>query len=317
MIWLIGAGGMSVDYAKVLKSQNERFIVVGRGESSAKSFQAKTEEPVVVGGLLSFLETGPKIPDAAIVSVGVEQLYNTSMKLLNYGIKRLLVEKPGGLTFDEILKLKIEAARVNAQIFIAYNRRFYSSVIKAQELIARDGGVTSFNFELTEWSHVIETLDKQPSVLAHWFLANSTHVADLAFFLGGKPGKISCFSAGSLEWHPTSAVFAGSGISENGALFNYGADWESAGRWSVEVMTKKNRYILRPMEALLIQNRGTVNQELVGINNVLDKDFKPGLYLQVKAFLDSDTHYLCSLEEQLALFPVYEQMAGYKKEVFK
>lgn len=311
MIWLIGAGAMSVDYVKVLEAQKQDFIVVGRGESSAKLFEDKTGHPVIVGGLVNFLNTSPNIPDAVIVSVGVDQLYNTTMQLLEFGVKQILVEKPGGLVLNEIEQLQYNSKKNNAQVFIAYNRRFYSSVIKARELIELDGGVSSFNFELTEWSHVIEKLDKKNEVLAKWFLGNSTHVADLAFFLGGNPEEISCYSTGKLDWHSSASVFAGAGISKKGALFNYGADWESAGRWSVEILTKKNRYILRPMEALQLQKRGTIQHELVELDDSLDKIFKPGLYLQVEGFLNNTLETLCSIDEQLTLFPIYEKMASY------
>jgi hypothetical protein len=43
-----------------------------------------------------------------------------------------------------------------------------------------------------------------------------------------------------------------------------------------------------------------------------DKKFKPGLYLQTKAFLHDDFSELCSLEEQVKLVAIYSKMAGYK-----
>lgn len=311
MIWLIGAGDMSASYLKVLKAQDKTVKVVGRGSYSAKIFEDETGQAVEVGGLDTFLNQSPEIPEAAIVCVGAEELFNASKKLLDYGVKRLLVEKPGGLSLSEIETLKFSAIKEHAEVFIAYNRRFYSSVLEAYELIKADGGVMSFNFEFTEWSHVIEGLDKNSNVLAKWFIANSTHVADLAFFLGGKPENISCYTSGGVNWHPSSSVFAGAGVAENGALFNYSANWESSGRWSVEILTSKNRYVLRPMEALQVQAKGTVNLEFVAINNVLDTKFKPGLYLQVESFLNGELRNLCSIDEHCSLFPIYEKMASY------
>jgi predicted dehydrogenase len=312
MIWLIGSGGMSVDYVKVLKAQNKKFIVIGRGRTSAAKFEKDTGHEVITGGLESFLKTKPEKPTSVIVSVGVEQLYSSTMQLLEYGVKHILVEKPGGILDKEIENLKQCCDNLHANIYVAYNRRFYSSVLKAQEMIKLDGGVTSFNFELTEWSHKIEKLDKNTEVLATWFLGNSTHVADLAFFLGGKPKEISTYTTGGVAWHPSSSIFAGAGVSESGALFNYGADWCSAGRWSVEVLTKENRYILRPMESLSVQKRGTIQQNEVKINDELDQIYKPGLYLQIEAFLNKNVESLCSISEQLSLFSTYEKMAGYK-----
>jgi len=312
MIWLVGAGGMSVDYVKVLTSLKKEFTVIGRGVASAKDFEKKTGISVERGGLASFIKKSPDIPEAAIVSVGVDQLYNTTVELLACGIKYILVEKPGCLLSSELEELRDFSLSKKAKIFIAYNRRFYSSVLETQKLVEQDGGVTSFNFELTEWSHVIEKLDKKPEILFSWFLCNTTHVADLAFFLGGKPESISCYTSGNLDWHPSSSIFSGAGVSSKGALFNYGANWESAGRWSVEILTKKNRYILRPMESLLIQKRGTIPQIAVELDDELDKDFKPGLFKQVDAFLNHDIVRLCSIDEQISSFTTYKKIAGYK-----
>ena len=93
-----------------------------------------------------------------------------------------------------------------------YQIRFYSSVLKAREIIELDGGVESFNFEFTEWSHQIIEDVKNTQVLKNWFLANSSHVIDLAFYLGGKPQKIQSYAAGGNDWHPAVTIFAGAGI---------------------------------------------------------------------------------------------------------
>ena len=42
MIWLVGSGPMSVDYAKILDAQNRDYIVIGRGKASAEEFTNKT-----------------------------------------------------------------------------------------------------------------------------------------------------------------------------------------------------------------------------------------------------------------------------------
>ncbi|MBU2510492.1 hypothetical protein KJ966_04110 [bacterium] len=163
------------------------------------------------------------------------------------------MKKPGGINSKEISKLNAIAKANNTQIFIAYtyNRRFYSSVLYVQEMIEEDGGVSSFNFEFTEWSHIIKKLNKPQKVLANWFYANSTHVVDLAFYLGGKPKEFCSYTAGSTEWHPKS-VFSGAGITVSGVLFSYQANWNAPGRWGVEILTKQHRYYFRPMEELHI-----------------------------------------------------------------
>ena len=171
--------------------------------------------------------------------------------------------------------------------------------------------MTSFNFEFTEWVHEIEKLKKAPVVKENWFLSNSTHVVDMAFYLGGNPKEISCYTEGSLEWHPSASIFSGAGISETGALFSYQANWESAGRWCVEVLTKKNKLIFRPLEKLQVQKKGSVNIDFVkDINYSLDQKYKPGIFLQVKAFLKTKKFGLLDIYEHAINFENYERING-------
>lgn len=298
-VWLIGAGYMAEEYAKVLQAQHIEFEVFGRSERSAQDFYKKMQIIVKTGGVKKYINQAIEIPQYAIVAVSVDQLAETTICLLQYGIKKILVEKPAGLTIDEIKQIAKIAAEKNANVYIAYNRRFYASVKKAQEIIQEDGGVTSFHFEFTEWAHVIEKLDKPDFVKQEWFLANSTHVIDLAFYLGGKPVKMSAYKTGDLAWHKNGSIFSGAGVSENGALFSYQANWEAPGRWSVEVMTPKHRLIFKPLEKLQIQNIGSVATEFVDIDDTLDCEFKPGIYEQVSDFIQLNQEFLCGIAEHV------------------
>ena len=311
-VWLIGAGVMAQEYIKVLDDLKREIVVIGRGVETAKKCQEATGCSVLLGGLNEFLNTKPEICTHAIVSVGVERLYDTTKELLEYGVENILVEKPGAIYKEEFQELYTLSKEKNSNVLIAYNRRFYASVIKAEKIIKEDAGVTSFNFEFTEWSHEIEKLIKADGVMERWFLGNSTHVVDLAFYLGGKPKEISSFSSGGVSWHPSASNFSGAGVSEKNALFSYHANWESAGRWSVEILTKEHRLILRPMEKLQIQKRGTIAQVFDdSIDYRLDEKYKPGLYLQTKNFLNDNFNGMCTIDEQFNILNVYNQMANY------
>jgi predicted dehydrogenase len=310
-VLLVGAGYMAVEYLKVLNSLNVPCTVVGRSIDSAKDCKEKTGVEVVIGGLESYICGCGEFLSSAIVAVGVEQLANVTKMLLQNGVKKILVEKPGGLDQNEISSVFEETKKQNAEVYIAYNRRFYSSTQKAKEIIDDDGGVTSFNFEFTEWSHQIINMETAPGVKENWLLANSSHVVDLAFFLGGEPKEISCYVAGGLSWHPSASIFAGAGTTKSGVLFSYQANWEAPGRWGAEILTKKHRLVFRPLEKLQIQKIGSVNIEFMEINDKLDIDFKPGLYDQVESFLKGHTVNLCTIGEQCEMTKVYNEMANY------
>ena len=314
--WLIGAGAMAQDYCKVLVAQGVNFEVVGRSIDGAKSFQTITGKPVQAGGLEKAL-CGNSVPDCALVAVGVESLADVALQLIYAGTSRILIEKPGGLNTLQIQTISEAANKLNADVLIAYNRRFYSSTALARKLIAEDGGATSCNFEFTEWSHIISPMLKGAGVKESWFLANSTHVVDLAFHLCGFPKDWHFWHGGSLDWHPSAARFCGSGITEKDVFFSYHADWEAPGRWGLEVLTAKHRFVFRPMEQLQVTKLGSVKVESVELDDQLDKAYKPGLFMQTKAFLNRDDRFFCSIDEQLRHSALYNEMAGYKPVAYK
>jgi predicted dehydrogenase len=307
-IWLIGAGDMAINYSKVLDGLNQKYTVVGRGHDSAEKFLRATGHEIHEGGVESLISTGVEPPDYAIIAVCADLLKDVTIKLINFGVKRILVEKPAGLNLHEIEEVSKIAKHADAKVFVAYNRRFLSSVIEAQKIIEQDGGVTSFDFEFTEWAHVIEKVQKPAVQLENWFIANSTHVVDLAFFLGGEPTEISCYVAGGMPWYKRASAFAGAGVSDKGALFSYKANWQSAGRWVVEILTEQHKLIFAPLEKLQIQNRGSVQVDFVKIDDELDLKYKPGLYLQTKSFLNDDTKVMIDIEGQKHHAKIYEMM---------
>lgn len=313
MIWIIGAGPMAQDYIKVLQSFNIDFLCIGRGKDTADICKMKTSHHVFVGGLEKFLfEQNYEKPSHVIVATNVESLFENCFLLLKQGIKNILLEKPGALKYSEFLSLNNEAKKTNSNIYIAYNRRFYASVLKAKDLILEDGGVKSFNFDFTEWAHTIENLNKSLLAKNKWFLCNSTHVVDLAFFLGGKPKELISYTQSDLDWHPSASSFCGVGISEKNALFSYQANWKSPGRWSVEILTDNYKLIFKPLEKLLIQKKGEISIDFYkNIDYTLDTKYKPGLYLQLKNFLYNTTDSLCTLNEQVAMLEFYYKIANY------
>ncbi len=297
LIWIVGAGGIAIEYAKILKSLGRDFIVIGRGEESAVKFKEATGIEPILGGLENYLKTKPELPEKAINCVRASDLGKTNICLSNYGVKCILSEKPGFLP-DETEAIKNVVMNNGTTIYIAYNRRFYASVFAAEKIIKEDGGLLSFNFEFTEWAHVIEASTSIPEVEKNNLLiTNSTHVIDLAFYLGGEPKEMSCYQNGSVGWH-TPSNFAGSGITDKGVLFSYNANWNAPGRWAVELLTAKHRIYLKPMEQLQLQDKGSVKIYPIEIDDQLDKEFKPGFFLETKAFLEEDESRLCTIEQQ-------------------
>lgn len=296
-ILLVGTGYMAGEYAKVLKAQRVPFDVVGRGKENCDLIRSQYPGiEVFEGGLENF--QAPRKYTHGVVTTNIEHLSQHARTLTEIGVPAILLEKPGGKDLTGIVTLAEFIKQRDSVVFIAYNRRFYASVQECEKRIEADGGVLSFHFEFTEWPHTVEGIPNYEIVKENLFFANSTHVLDLAFFLGGFPSEMNCYSKDKLEWHKK-AIFAGAGISKKNALFSYQSNWKGPGRWNVEIITAQNRYIFKPMEQLQVQPQRTVRIDQLPIDDLLDKSFKPGLYKQVEAFLQNPSHpALLKIEEQ-------------------
>ena len=299
-ILLIGTGPMAIEYSRVLLAMNKKFIVVGRGSKSAELFKKQTGIIPELGGLDVYLKDKKLNKNTlAIIATGTETLMSLILQFLNSGVEKILVEKPAAISIDELLENEQYLKPYENSIFIAYNRRFYASVIEAQKIIAEDGGLESMHFEFTEWAHTIEPLKKAEGVKKNWFFANSTHVVDLAFFIAGNPKILKSFSkSGKLDWH-NKTNFVGAGETEKGVLFSYISNWESAGRWGIELLTQNRRIYLKPMEDIHVQMKGSVNVMKHEVDLSLDDKFKAGLYLQVEEFISGITNRLPSIKEHI------------------
>jgi len=310
-ILLVGAGAMAIEYSKVLDDLKVNYTVLGRGEESARVFEKETGKKIIKGGLESKYEEIRENPTHAIITSTLESLESNAIFVLKKGIKNVLIEKPGAVNPAGLESIEALSNMMGSRTFIGYNRRFYSSVLKAEELIEEDGGLSSFIFEFTELSHKIEKIKKTEFQLNNWFIGNSTHVLDTAFYFGGKPKEFSSFISGGIHWHPHASVYVGAGVTEKEIPFSYHANWSAPGSWKLELLTKKNRYIFRPFEKLHVQRLGSFEINEIDIDDKLDIAYKPGLYGQVNAFLYSyHSNRLLSVQESYQMMKCYFKMNG-------
>ena len=303
-VTIFGLGPIGIEYSEIFRELGYSINAVGRSAEGCRRFEAETGITALIGSEVALTDWPDKA--LAVVAVGEAQLGKVAKDLIKAGFARILVEKPGAASYDELEEVAKLATEYGADVRVAYNRRFYDSVIMGQKIIADDGGARSMHFDFTEWSHRIEPLEKEGGVKKRWFFHNSTHVVDLAFYLAGWPVEISALAVEPISWHPYSR-FAGSGRTTSNAVFSYNADWKGPGRWQVELTTSKNRLIYRPLEELHIQPLGGVAIHKVELNQSGSEKSKPGFHNQVIAFLEArDT--LPTIGEQLQHLAIYRQI---------
>ena len=174
-IAIIGAGYMAKEYYKVLRDMECQTIVLGRGEQKAKQFEEEFGVKVYTGDYREVLCRQPAMPEYAIVAVNVGALCSVTQELMQLGIRNILIEKPVAYATADLVKLLEVQKKTKVNIYVAYNRRFFASVTKAREMIRADGGVTSFQFEFTEWASVVGATKRPKGEKEGWIFANSTH----------------------------------------------------------------------------------------------------------------------------------------------
>jgi predicted dehydrogenase len=318
-IAIIGTGSMGEEYLRALRAMGvpgERLLLVGRnrdrtdtvaGRYGARASVADGDYGDVVHGR------------AVIVAVTQDALVRVTRAVLGGGCSRVLMEKPGALFSSELVDLSRVVAEAGVDAFVAYNRRFFSSVAAVRGMIESDGGVRACFFEFTEVERLVlherETKRLPGLVLDRWGLANSTHVIDLAFHLAGRPKSLVARRIGRLPWHATGAEFAGCGETKRDALFSYVATWGSAGRWRVEVTTPMRRIVLCPLETVEVQDKGSFEVRSIPVASE-PEGIKPGLAGVLREFLVPEQHggeagYLPDLSEAASTLAVAEEICGY------
>jgi len=298
-VLLVGIGPMARHHAKVLAGLGISFCALSPSGQNAEQFAGEFGVEVLTGPVLAQTDAVMDRFSHAIIVTPVTALADATRDLVTHGVPNILVEKPGAITPGELQTLHDDCDG-KADIYIAYNRRFYASVLAAEKYIAEDGGVISALFEFSEFSAAIAKIGHDPRVLESWYYANSTHVTDMAFSLIGSPVKLDAFVDGELDWHPTAARFAGHGKSDKGVMFNYFAEWDSAPRWQVILYTGSRALIFQPLEALRYRTRDGFEEFEVELPDDLDSRYKAGLYRQARAFLyGEDRGRLMTLRDNL------------------
>ncbi len=193
----------------------------------------------------------------------MHELKAAAMAAIDAGNKNILVEKPAAL-YSSILNGWQGQIPEEVRLRVAYNRLVYPNFWKLKSLIAgNQETITSCFYMFTEWIHTINFNNNRPECYQRWGIANSLHVISMAHSLIGMPVRFSADRTGSLPWHQSGAQFAGSGVTEKDVAFSYHADWGSAGRWGIDIMTSSMAYRLIPMEQLFCCAKGSVKWEPV------------------------------------------------------
>ena len=293
-VLIIGSGYIALEYVKALKKLKIKNIEILSNSKNSFDNKPLSKYKIISGGFEKKIHLIGK-KDLTIIATPINLLVKAATLAIKSGQENILIEKPGSLYKTDLILL--EKLIKKQKVRIAYNRLFYPNFQKLKILSKMDGGITSCKFDFTEWIHTIPFGKYKKNVYRRWGISNSLHVISMAMELIGMPKKITTSQHGNLKWHPTGSIFVGNGISEKKIPFSYHANWEGAGRWGIEVVTKKNIYRLSPLEKLFVSKKGTTEWKEIQIKNIFPK-IKMGLAEEIVIMLDD------VLEKQLKMVTI-------------
>lgn len=305
---LIGTGDMARHYSAALVSLEVAFDVVGHSQAGKEDFTAHTGKPVFPGSLADYFEDFDV--SHAIVATSVMTLSDITRQLADRGVPKILVEKPIATTTSDLEDLNRHVVLGGVEVYVALNRRFFDSVQMARTAVADSQGPVHLRFSFDDRISLIPFHKHPPDVLSKWVIANSIHVIDAAFFIGGWPENINVTVEGGLSWHPTAERFSGFGaLPREKGTFEYQADWSRDGNWHIEISTEENDFRLSPLE--------TLNEKRVEQHAWVEKSSggplspsKPGLVQMVSDFL-GPANQLEKLESFVPKHQLLSQIGAY------
>jgi len=281
-IIIVGTSAIAAFHVKALREAGLETIAVAPSNYLPVSERKFSVENHIKRSYSDWKEMISKEEFDGIVIVATVE---PTIEVLEHAIQKnvpILVEKP--VNFNSI-NIKNFRKRAHNQIMVGYNRRFYKTVNSVR------------NFVLAENSPVIATMVVPELPLIRAFFENTTHSIDMLRYIFGEIRLefVKKLISGD-ELKGLIATFS----NERKDVIQFIGNWGASDNFALSVYRNKKKVELKPFEELVVYDgmdviepsptnpiRKYVPKLSYRINlEPVDASFKPGFYLQSKAFAD-------------------------------
>lgn len=270
---IIGAGYMAKEHIKAFQSIPGVAVrgIYSRTKERAQDLADEFAIPEVSSSIAELYEATKA--DLVVVAVPELAAKQVSFECFQHPWV-MLMEKPVGYNYSQALEIEAEAKKANRTVFVALNRRFYSSTTTVLEVL-----------EKSESKRFIEVFDQQDinlarsighpeQVVENWMYANSIHLIDYLQLLG-RGDVVEVIPSASWNSEEPTVVVATVRFS-SGDVGVYHGIWNGPGPWAVNVTTHEHRWEMRPLEQVVYQNAGERVLNKVEIDPC-DVEYKAGI----------------------------------------
>ena len=239
-IAIIGAGYMAEEYLKVFSKKKIILeAIYSRTITKSEILRKKYKIKKIYKSLNDFKKDN--VINALIITVNPESLQRllNSLDIFKY---RILCEKPVGINFEQTKKIISKVK--NKHFYVALNRRFYTSNIKAYNLLNKNKGKRLISIRDQELQNSKSKLYNKN--LMYW---NSVHLIDyINIYARGKLVKIKRlkkFNDNKFSENISRLIFS----SQDEVLYH--CNWNSPGPWSINIIRKNDSVEMKPLENLV------------------------------------------------------------------
>lgn len=272
----VGAGFMATEHMKAFNGLPDVRIVGIHSRSPDRAAKlAETCGARVYGSVASLhAET-----QADLVVVTVPELSMTAVAEECFGFPwTVLLEKPAGYDMVQATRIR-DAAKTRHDVYVALNRRAYSSTRQALAALAPHSSQRFIRVLDQQDQKAAREIHRQPEIVAQNFMfANSIHVIDYLRVFGR--GEIAAVKP-IVPWTPEKPGLVLAQVQfSSGDIGLYEGIWDGGpGPWAVSINTADQFVEMRPLEQVSIQLRGTRTVTRPEIDGD-DSAYKAGLRYQ-------------------------------------
>lgn len=283
-IAIVGAGYMASEHAKAFSGLPGVNLVGISSRTRVRAEQIAAEYP----GMKVFdsVEALYRETQADLVIVTVKEMSMAQVAIECFRFPwAVLLEKPAGYDLANAQLILEEARKNDRRVWVALNRRAYSSTRKALALLEGSNGPRYIRV-LDQQDQVAarDIYKEPPEVVRNYMYANSIHLIDYFRVFGrGEVTRITTIC----PWTPDAPWMVVAKLEfSSGDLGVYEGVWNGPGPWTVTVVTPDQRLEMRPLEQASLQLRGERRVTQLDISTD-DSQFKPGLRQQARNVLNA------------------------------
>jgi predicted dehydrogenase len=308
-IAIIGAGYMAREHLKVYNDIPNTEIIGIYSRTKKKAIDLSLLYSIkFVADSISELYSLSKA-DLVIIAVTELEVRKVCEEAFKFSWM-LLIEKPIGLNLAEASYLCDLAKRNSLSVFVALNRRHYSSTRIALKELRENPEKRVVQIFDQEYPSIALQNGSSTLVTENWMYANSIHLIDY-FNLFCRGELLSVENICTWEQNKFSFVLSKLKYS-SGDIGVYNAIWEGPSPWIVSINTKSVRVELKPLEQVSIQNFGERKSTVIPVDDC-DLKFKPGLRRQAEetiAALNGEVYFLPSIADGLSTMKIINKIYG-------